>query len=151
MANKVDPSAGERRGLLGLGTTRRWDVALDETLNGDSWSLEIDGPQAYLVFQLNEPSVLSAMVDYLQSPSGGPENGLVLGRFGASSVSLIWDDEESPRCFLIVGPESGATLRLTFDGDDVRMLVEALHQLVADLPNPPTSETNGPPVCPRMS
>jgi hypothetical protein len=147
MANKLDQPATQRLGLLGLGATRRWDVAVDESPDGNGWSLELDGRQAYLVFRLQDLNVLPAALSYLQAAVNaqdtGGNNGLVLGRFGSSSVSLMWDNEDPLRCFLLVGPESDATLRLSFDGEDIRMLVEALRQIVADLPKP-ASDANGP-------
>ncbi len=151
MVNKSEQAAAERFGLVGLGVTRRWDVALDEALDGEGWALEIDGPQAYLVFQVQDLSVLPAALNYLQSASSarkpadeaGRDDGLVIGRFGSSPVSLMWDDEEPPRCFLIVGPETHCTLRLSFDGEDIRMLVAALQQIAAEIPKPSCDDANG--------
>jgi hypothetical protein len=142
MVNKPDEL--RRLGLVALGATRRWDVAVDESLDGIGWSLELDGPQAYLVFQLQDLSVIPAALTYLQSAPTG-DDGLVLGRFGSAAVSLIWDNEAPPRCFLIVGPDEHATLRLSFDGEDIRMLLEAFSQIASELTNSTHDNANGPP------
>ena len=52
---------------------------------------------------------------------------------GHAAVALIWDDEDFPRSFLIIGPRARSTLRLTFEADDIRMLSAALQQAVNDL------------------
>ena len=46
-------------GLATNGSSRKWYVAVDETLDGNEWTLEIDGPQAYFVFQLRDPKVVA--------------------------------------------------------------------------------------------
>src|SRR5262245_64933289 len=135
-----------RLGLLANGSSRRWDVAVDEPLDGDEWSLELDGPQTYLVFQLRDLKVISEAVRFLQSrPSSDPASRrdeeadvaeLTLGRFGSAAVSLIWDNEDFPRCFLVIGPKARSTLRLSLDAEDIRMLSEALRQVMNDLPQP---------------
>lgn len=128
-------------GLLANGSSRRWDLAVDESPEGDEWSLEIDGPQTYLVFQLRELSVIPRALRFLQAgpgstrAKGGPEEeALYLGRFGSASVSLHWDNESFPRCFLVIGPKARSTLRLSFEAEDIQMLSEALLQVVKDLP-----------------
>ncbi len=47
---------------------------------------------------------------------------------------MIWDDEEAPRCFFVVGPDAQSTLRLSLDREDIQMLIEAFEQVVEDLP-----------------
>ncbi len=132
-------------GLLAIGSSRCWDIAVDEAVDRDEWSLEIDGPQVYLVFQLDNLDVLPRTLRFLESglatePSrqrrdAEDETGaLTLGRFGSAAVSLLWDNEDFPRCFLVVGPRARATLRLSFEAEDIRMLIEALRNVVKDLP-----------------
>jgi predicted metallo-beta-lactamase superfamily hydrolase len=53
-------------GLLANGSTRCWDVAVEATLEGDEWCLEIDGPQTYLLFQLEELKVIEKALRYLE-------------------------------------------------------------------------------------
>ena len=136
MSNPVDSST-ERWGLLANSSSRLWDIAVDELLNGEEWVLELDGPQTYLVFQLKDLKVLETALQLLESgpPSGrNCESSLTLGRFGSASVSLVWDNEDFPRCFLIVGPHPRSTLRVVLNGEDIQMLIEALREVVQDLP-----------------
>src|SRR3954468_5639347 len=89
---KFDPPA-ERLELLANGSSRRWDVAGDESLDRDEWSLEMEGPQTYLVFRLQDLSVIPAALAFLRSgprPSQVPDghssdSPLTLGRFGSAS------------------------------------------------------------------
>src|SRR5262249_37920709 len=126
----------ERLGLLANGSSRRWDVAVDESLDGDGWTLELDGPQTYLVFPLRDLSVLSKMLRFLQEGPGSNEtkSPLHLGRFGSSAIPLVWENENSPRCFPVIGPRAGATLRLSREADDIAMLRDALQQVLNALP-----------------
>jgi hypothetical protein len=133
-------------GLVANGSSRRWDVAVDESLDRENeWSLEIDGPATYLVFQLRDLQAVSEALDFLQSrshrkpsqerpPAAERADSLTLGTFGTASVSLLWDNEDFPRCFLVVGPRARSTMRLSLDQDDIAMLVEALEQVVEGLP-----------------
>src|SRR5947209_4471626 len=135
----------DRWGLLANGSSSRWELAVDESLDREEWLLEIDSPQLYLVLQMQDLSVPGKTLDFLQTglqtapstdgaPRGGEEAGFVLGRFGDAPVSLLWDDEEVPRCFLIIGPNSRATLRLSLDAADVQMWIDALRQVLKGLP-----------------
>src|SRR5205085_10299381 len=54
-------------GLLANGSSRRWDVAVDESLDRDEWSFEIEGPQTYLVFQLQDLNVIPAALAFLRA------------------------------------------------------------------------------------
>jgi hypothetical protein len=149
MDDKVDAlTEGQGLGLLANGSSGRWDIAVDESLDGNEWFMEIDGPQTYLVFQLVDLEVVRTALRFLRSPSGseaiprsdgGPGDlDLTLGRFGSSSVSLVWDNEDFPRCFLvIIGPQGRYTLRLSLAGEDLEMFRDALRQVVEDLPEPP--------------
>src|SRR5262245_16847647 len=95
-------------GLLANGSSGGWSITVDESLDRDEWSLEIDGPQVYFVIQLEDLAVLRKALRFLeaevQSPQGRPARGspvdgdaLVLGRFGPASVSLVRDNEGFPR------------------------------------------------------
>jgi len=149
MRNKLDQSDGNL-GLLANGSSRRWDIAVDESLGRREWDLEIDGPQTYLVFQVRDLEVIPAALRFLQSGLQQDQNRLVhergeraaaltLGRFGSGAVSLLWDNEDFPRCFIVVGPKARSTLRLSLEAEDIRMFIEALRQVVEDLPQ----STNG--------
>jgi hypothetical protein len=133
-------------GLLANGSSGRWDVAVDESLDrADEWSVQIEGPHVYLAFQPRDLGVVSEVIRFLDPPpdgdSGagrrvrsGQNEALTLGNFGAASVSLVWDNEDFPRCFVIVGPRAGATMRLSLLEEDVKMLLEAFRQVARDLP-----------------
>lgn len=128
-------SSSEGMGLLANGSSCRWDLAVEESLDRVEWSLEIDGQQAYLVFQLRDLEVIPEAYRFLHAGPGSVRGGaLHLGRFGSVSVSLLWDDEPVTRCFLVVGPKARATLRLSLEAEDVQMLCEALAQVMSDLP-----------------
>lgn len=129
-------------GLVANGSSRKWDVAVDETPGGNEWSLEIDRPQVYLTFQLRDPKVVAEARRFLQSPPGSDDTGreggeageLLLGQFDSTSVSLVWDNEGFSRCFLVIGPKAGSALRLSLEAEDVQMLIEALNQVMEDMP-----------------
>jgi hypothetical protein len=144
MNDKLDPGT-ERLGLLANGASRRWEIAVDEVIDRNEWSLELDGPQAYLVFQIQTLDVIPGALDFLQAglhtkqvegryERRDNEAALTLGRFGSAAVSLHWDNEDFPRCFLIVGPKARSTLRLSLEEEGIQMLIEALQQVVKDLP-----------------
>jgi hypothetical protein len=139
MKNKAEQPA-EGLGLLANGSAGHWDVAVDEAASGDEWFLELDGPQVYLVFQLENLKVVETVLQFLQAGSlrasgrGDSEAALPLGRFESAAVSLLWDNEDFPRCFIVVGPAARSTLRLSLEAEDIQMLVEALRQVVKDIP-----------------
>jgi hypothetical protein len=134
-------------GLLAQGVAGPWTVEVDEALGReDEWSLDIEGPNVYLTFQVLDLGVVGQAVRFLQFPPRGdpqagrqagskPNESLTIGQFGQAPVSLVWDNEEFPRCFLIVGPGLSSTMRLSLQGDDLRMLGEAFRQVGEDLPD----------------
>jgi hypothetical protein len=130
---------------LANGSSPLWDVAVDEALDQDQLFLELDGPETYVVFQLQDLKVVPAALRFLQSslepiPIGNErgkhdeEAALALGRFGSASVSLLKDNEEVPRCFLVIGSKGRSVLRLSLGERDIKMLIEALSQVVEALP-----------------
>jgi hypothetical protein len=143
MNQKSNPLT-EGMGLLANGSSGRWDIAVDESLDRDEWSMELDGRNTYLVFQLQDLSVIPRVLQFLQSGAAakhapgrhdGEEGGrLTLGRFGSEPVSLVWDNEDFQRCFLVVGARGLSTLRLSLEAEEIPMLIEALSQVVAELP-----------------
>src|SRR4051794_29611235 len=111
-------------GLLASGSSGRWDIAIDASVHRDEWFLEIDGPQVYLTFQLQDLKVVATALRFLEErPPSEQGRGsryrndldaaVTLGQFGSASVSLMWDNEDFPRCFLVVGPRARSTLRLS--------------------------------------
>jgi hypothetical protein len=144
--NREVTASVEEMGLLANGTSARWHIEINECFNRDEWEIEIEASHTYLAFQLDDLSTVRAMLDFLRTgprltpPDNGQENvrdvtSLSLGRFGSAAVSLIWDNEDFLRCFLVIGREGYSTLRLSFDEEDIGMLIEALEQVVEDLPN----------------
>jgi hypothetical protein len=144
----VPPAEPQTRGfgLLAIGSSRGWDVAVNESLElPGEWLLELDGPTIYLVFQLRDLGVIGDTVGFLQQGLGAPrdtdrrprlkgDGALSLGTFGKSGVWLLWDDESPLRCFLLITAGEKSSLRLTLWQDDVEMLLEALRQVAKDLP-----------------
>lgn len=133
--------ANDTFGLLASGTSRCWDVAIDEsTCHDDEWIAEIEGPQVYLTFQLKEIAVVSKVIDYLgqhRSENGTTKRRIsspvTLGKFGHATISLTWDNEETERCFLVIGARGRSTIRITLLHDDIQMLREAFQDLKSEL------------------
>ncbi len=129
-------------GLLANGASGRWEVALDESLDRDNdWILEIEGPNVYLALCVDDldliPMALSVLQPALYNNERPKRAALTLGALGPAMVSLLRDDEQPLRCFLVVEPQAGSTLRLTLDAEDMRMLADALHQVSEVLPAEP--------------
>jgi hypothetical protein len=123
----------DRYGLLACGSSGRWSVDLDESHDGTEWSLQLDGPQVYLTFAVSNLRVVGAALEYFQS--GRPRGDVLpLGNFESAGVSLHWDDEDTGRCFLIVGPGARSTLRVALSAADTGMIADALEQVLDDLP-----------------
>jgi hypothetical protein len=136
---------GGQWGLLANGSSGRWDIAVDEAWDREEWSLTIEGPRTHLAFQLQDLSVIPTALRFLQeglhawqgldrTGSKAGEDALTLGRFGSASVSLRWDNEDFPRCFIVIEAQAGSTMFISLDATDVQMLIEALQQVVQDLP-----------------
>jgi hypothetical protein len=139
MKNKANRHA-EEFGLLANGSAGSWDIAVDESLERKTWTMEIDGPQVYLTFQLRNLNVLSEAFHFLQMDSArgrqehqGADTSLVLGNFGGASVSLVWDNEDVPRCFIIIGPKGRSTLRVSLDAADIQHWIKAVRQILKDI------------------
>lgn len=136
MNKKLDRTSN-KHGLVATGSAGCWNVAVDESLDRQQYSFEIDTPNIYLVFQLRDLQVIPETLRFLTTadkPAGDRAAELALGRFGSASVSLFWDNEPSLRCFLTVGPKGRSTLRLTLGPDDIRMLTEAVRDAASGLP-----------------
>jgi hypothetical protein len=144
MNDRID-KATEGWGLRACGASGRWDLAVDESTDGKEWTLELDSPQVYLVIQLDDVNVISGALRFLEtgsvashsrSASDDNDSIFLLGRFDSAPVSLVWDNEDFPRCFVVIGPGERSTLRLSFYGEDLTMFVEALREVVRDLSSP---------------
>jgi hypothetical protein len=139
--NRDFTEPAETFGLVACGSSGRWDVSVDAARDRDEWWMEIDGPDTYLVFQLRDLGAVAEAAAYLRTepelvPGGRAkvnEERLALGRFGSASVSLVWDDEDFLRCFLVVGPNARSTFRVSLAAEDIHALVDALGQAAKDL------------------
>jgi hypothetical protein len=142
MDRKVE-SEEESLGLAANASFGRWDIAINEALDSEELTLELDGPGVYMVFQLQESNAITKALHFLQAGLGkadpaarpGDENELPLGRFGSAAVSLHWDNEGVPRCFLIIGPSARSTFRLSLEAEDIRSLCDAFEELAKQLPS----------------
>ena len=98
-----------------------------------------------IVFQLGDSGVLRRALEFLRGHRRGPlqaashrdrgDDDLILGRFGASPVSLIWDDEDFARCVLVFGPQARSTMRVSLYGEDIDPLIQAIEQADEGIPS----------------
>ena len=53
-------------GLLAIGSSRGWDVSIDESVGGEQrWYAQIEGPSFSLYFQLLEAGIVRKVIDFL--------------------------------------------------------------------------------------
>ncbi len=52
--NRETAESMENIGLLANGTSARWDIAVNECLDREEWSIEIESPDTYLAFRLHD-------------------------------------------------------------------------------------------------
>lgn len=57
---KPESDANGGFGLLANGTAGCWSVDLDESPDGQEWSLQLDGPQVYLAFPISKLAAIHA-------------------------------------------------------------------------------------------
>jgi hypothetical protein len=132
-------------GLMAIGSSDAWEVTINESLGrDDEWEAEIEGPKFYMTFSLKRLRILREAVDYLQDRILGEgrsrlkatnQDGLTLGKFGASKITLIWDDEDFDRCFFLVRGSGHSAIRLTLLGEEIRKLSQAFQKVVEQLPS----------------
>jgi hypothetical protein len=132
-------------GLMAIGSSDSWEVTIDESLDKEQeWEAEIEGPKFYITFSLKRLQILREVVDYLESRILGEglsrlnskrEDGLALGRFGTSRITLTWDNEDFDRCFFIVRGSGHSAIRLTLLGDEIKELSKAFQKVVEQLPS----------------
>lgn len=122
---------------------KRWFVEIDEWPSGEDWQLEIDSPQVYLSCQLSDIAVIERAVELLDSslvvrmPGSKPRysrnhDEVGLGSFNGTAVLLLRDNEDFPRCFIVVGPKSRSTLRVSLDEGSIRALAAAFRDAVGE-------------------
>ena len=129
-------------GLLANGCSGSWSIDIDESHNGHDLSMQIDGPRLYLGFAIPNVQVVSKLHDYLRdglatgssNPARVGDDGVTFGRLDSMAVSVIQDNETSTRWFIIVNGRADAVVRYALDAADVEAIVEALQQVLDDLP-----------------
>jgi hypothetical protein len=130
-------------GLLAIGSSGPWEIAIDQTLTGpDRWFAQIEGPRAYLSFQIPSLEIIDQVISRLADFQGDSGKNavhavhhrpLTLGTGKGMQVSLLRDDEFNDRYFLLMETKSGPCVRFTLGGDDLRHLLGALLQVKQDL------------------
>jgi hypothetical protein len=133
-----EPAVGDL-GLVAEASVGSWRVAVDEMLAGtDRRFVEIDGPSAYLYFEVPSTSMVSEAIEHLESTVCRDEracqaypqcDGVHLGTLLGHPLHLLRDDEYRERCFLVAGDSGETTLRISLCGSDFRDLLEALRHL----------------------
>jgi hypothetical protein len=135
--NAVTDRENGNFGMLANGSSGQWEIAIDETTTGkDRWFAQLEGPSAYLNFEISSPHIAEGIIDYLSDANSQSEshNGaLLIGGDKRVPVSLVRDDEFADRVFLVVGPDSAPIVRFTISGTDIHDLVEAFRQVKEDL------------------
>lgn len=128
-------------GQLAYGSSRCWEVSIDESLvHEEKWTVQIEGPNAYLTFELHDIQVVSEVKAFLSQPREKNSTAqhhpsspsVTLGKFGQIPVTLVWDNEDIERCFLVISG-SGQCVRITLLQEEIKMLQEAFSQALADL------------------
>jgi hypothetical protein len=142
MNQHPDNAAQDLEALPG-GREARWSVSVDELADNTNWLLEIDSPELYLTFEVADLSVLDKAIALLNSTLNGQSaagkrefvaktDDVALGHFSRASVHLLRDNEDFPRCFVVVGPGSRSTLRISLYEDGIRAFANALAQAMRD-------------------
>ena len=134
----------DETGLAAIGSSGRWEIALDETISGTQrWFAQIEGPLVYLYFKVSSPQVIAQAIQFLTErpvsaarrvDSGAEENEtLVLGKDKGMALMLVRDKEFSDRYSLVIGTAATSMIRLSLTGQDVADVVESLRQANEDL------------------
>lgn len=153
MPGRARSKHNEEAQVLQGNDTASWTVTIDESPD-EGWILEIDSPQLYLTFQLADLYAIDRAIDLLVSSLAlCAENGehrfdstqddVLLGHFGGTTVRLLRDDEDFPRCFVVVELDSRSTLRVNLDEDNIRIFAGALKHAREVCP-PPPADTKAP-------
>ena len=124
-------------GLLANGSSRSWEVSVDESLAGsDRWFVQIEGPFVYLYFEIPSLAVIGKTLKFLSARPAvrsQAKDTLEIGMKGSAPVTLMRDDEHSDRFFLVMGCETTSMVRLSITAADLPGISEALEQVEADL------------------
>jgi hypothetical protein len=136
----------ESVGLLALGASGPWEVAIDETLTGPArYFAQIEGPSVCLYFSLAtgkaNKAIEEALDFFVHSRNSGAkafaDSGatLSLAKNADTKISLTRDDESDDRYFLVIEAKSGLRIQLTVADDDLNHIVNALQDAKDDLEN----------------
>jgi hypothetical protein len=128
-------------GLLALGTSGPWAVAIDETLSGPPrYFAQIEGPAFYLYFELARVKVIDEALDFLSvhlrdaRKKPCDKNGaLSLAKNTDPQISFTRDDEFDDRYFLVIETKSGLHVQVTMADDDLNHIVKALRGAKDDI------------------
>jgi hypothetical protein len=142
MIQKIDTQTNSWA-LMANGSSGGWTVDVDESFDHENeWSVQIQGPQVYLDFQPRDLKVMEEIADFLDTSLKNTvycrrfseaTHARLIGNFGAGTVTLSWDDEDSARCFIMVRSEARSLLNLTLHENDILSLIEAIRQVVPNL------------------
>jgi hypothetical protein len=129
-------------GLLANGCAGAWEIAIEESTTGDRWFAQIEGPSLFLHFELKSLAIIDQMIHFLGGGSTGAQQAkqtptqrseLLLGKSKATPIHLLRDDEFSDRFFMLLESRAALTIRFTVAGDDLVLLLDALHQVKDEL------------------
>ncbi len=119
-------------GLLASGASQGWDIQVDASLDEpEKCFVQIEGPSAYIYFELQSRSAIKDAVVLLDSPKAAMP--VRIGSFLGASVSLVADQEYADRYFLTISQAANATVRFTFAGKSLTGFRTALQQVRDDL------------------
>jgi hypothetical protein len=121
-------------GLLALGVSGPWEVAIDETLAGPRrYFAQIEGPSVYLYFELATVKAIDEALDFFsvhpRDARAKPfdKNGkLSVAKNADAQISLTRDNEYDDRYFLVIEAKSGPHVQFTIADDDLSHIVKAL-------------------------
>jgi hypothetical protein len=137
-------NGNESFGLLAIGSSGGWEVAIDESTSGvERWHAQIEGPAVSFYFEIPSLDIVDEMLRFLEprpeasnpSPNAWDErNGaLVIGKGKKTPITIFKDDEYPDRFFLLVGRAESPAVRFAIAGRDVAEIAEALRQVKEDL------------------
>lgn len=129
-------------GLVACGHCGSWVVDLDESLRGpQKWFTQIEGPSAYLYFEIATPGAFQEMVHFLERPvtvstsidlSQGRSSAdyvLTLGEFLGQPLAWLRDAEYADRLLIVIGGTSPSVVRISIAGEGFAELLAALRQV----------------------
>lgn len=135
-------SIRENIGLLAIGSSAPWEVAIDVTTSGtERWFAQIEGPSISLYFEIPSPEIVAKIAQFFEGnqPKGSSNNSaglngsLVIAGDKQNPVMIIRDDEFRDRYFFIVGTPHKSLVRYTIAGTDLKDLAKSFREADEDL------------------